>query len=381
MLNFFNSIIVFSFIFSFFNDNFLVTYLGNSILKLLFILFFFSNALNIYKNFFKSLNNLKYFYLFFIVSFVFILIQFLLGITNELTDIFLKYLGIFTIVIFFYRYEKIKMFYFTWFSILISIIICFFNSPINEWTFRKTGGTGDPNEFATHVLIFLSISLYLYSINKYKTFLFISIFSGIYGLLFAASMSSLLVLSIVITFLSFKLLKIKRLLVFIPIILIFFSFNFTKFETINNVLNRSSNLGTADARLNSWKSGFNMVKENTILGVGVNNYEDNTLKYSNLYLKSDAISPHNVYIKLIAESGLIVFISFIIFLFSLILTNFKLVTKTNNIYLLTSLLSVLLMGLSIGITYDNYFWFAITIYLNILNSIKKENNENYSYNT
>jgi len=94
-----------------------------------------------------------------------------------------------------------------------------------------------------------------------------------------------------------------------------------------------------------------------------------TRKYATVYVSATA--PHNIYIKLIAESGILVFIVFLTFLGILLLQNLSKIYQTNYIWIYLSFLSLLLMGITIGITYDKYFLLYIAIMLNTNYLIRK----------
>jgi putative inorganic carbon (hco3(-)) transporter len=63
------------------------------------------------------------------------------------------------------------------------------------------------------------------------------------------------------------------------------------------------------SRVTLWKTGWVMMKENPILGVGIGNYlvryKDYVTKYPELYIGHDQYSVHNSYLKVGAETGFI----------------------------------------------------------------------------
>ena len=372
MLKKFNTLIVFIFIFSFFNDNFLVEKFGENSLKVIFILFILTCSYDIYISLKKNFYVLKYFLIFISTLITIVLIHTFMGyLDNSIIITMLKILAIFTIVVYFSNNDLIKNLYFFWISMLSSIIICYFNEPINEWTFRTTGGTADPNEFAAHLLAFIFISIYLFKLNRNYIFIVISIISFLYGFFKAGSMSSFVVLFLLTGLLwivNFR----KFLKLVIPLVLIiFFLVDFSKIQAITNILERTNNLGTADTRFASWEAGINMINDNLIVGIGFNNYISTVQKYTINYLSNHSVAPHNIYLKLLAENGIIIFILFIFLIINIISKNFHLVLFQKELYLLLSLISLLLMGMSLGFIWDNYFWFIVAIYINSLKSIER----------
>ena len=110
---------------------------------------------------------------------------------------------------------------------------------------------------------------------------------------------------------------------------------------------------------------YKMFKDNPITGVGINNYKylcENKAMYKQMMINYDCAShPHNTYIQWLSEGGIIVFISFIIYLISIL----KLITKNQANYELRVLSLVLLLILfwpimSTGSLIKN--WYGITVF-------------------
>jgi len=361
-------------VFSFFNDNFIVDNFGEQSLKILFILFFIFYILPILRNL-KTMTTKqdKLLFAFFTANTIVFLLQIIVNPMDDIVSPALLLIASLTITIYFSRYPISKLLYFIWASMMASVVMCYFNDPISEWTFRTTGGTGDPNEFATQLLIFLFVSFYLYSINKSRIFLVVSMLFFLYGLFYAGSMSSFIALGIIAIFyliINFQRL-IKYFLSYKGIILIavllstIIWVDFTKVEAVSNMLGRTEQTGTVNTRLDSWISGLHMIEENPILGVGINSYDDNSKKYAEVFLNEGSTAPHNVFVKLAAESGVIVFVLFLAFLSILFFKNFRFIVRSSFLSIWLASLSVIFMGLSLGITYDKYFWLAIAMLMHV----------------
>ena len=135
-------------------------------------------------------------------------------------------------------------------------------------------------------------------------------------------------LSLFIATLILSLLKSKKLLVGIIILMVILSF-----FSSHNVKERIFNLfnfeeGTSWERLKLWKGAMAMIKEHPFLGFGVNTYTKNFPKYKpNDY--PDSIYPHNCYLQMATEIGLVglgLFLMFNVFLFMHIAKNLKLLS-------------------------------------------------------
>lgn len=378
MKNLLSSLFCFIYIFSLFNDNFVVDYFNPTILKSIFVGFVIFN-LN------KIISNIKYFSNIHKIFYFFLLSLFIVTLINSveqnysydfLLNNFMLLLSILIIFTFFSQREIKSTLIFIWISISISVIICYFNKPISEWTFRTTGGTGDPNEFATHLLIYLFLSIYLYRTYNKKFYLFIGLPFFLYGILMASSKSSFLVFGFLV--ILFLLLKLKNTLNFKTIILLSILIfgltyiDFGKFDLLLNAMNRFESNNTANHRLDSWIAGLNLIHNHFLTGIGMNEYANNIMKYSTIYLDPGSRAPHNVYLAMIAENGIFIFILFIFFIFSIFRKNFFYLFNSQYIFIQFMFLSLFLMAFTLGIQYDKYTWLIIAIYSNVLFSTKRK---------
>lgn len=382
-LSLLNDMLIFLLIFSFFNDNFSVEHLGENILKILFLLFVIFNAHAVLKNI-KKMNLLhdKLFFVFFILFLIVSLIQYIMSLPTDLIKPVYILLNMIIIIPFFSYYPLKKTLYFIWVSMMISVIICFFNDPLSPWTFRTTGGTGDPNEFSAQLLAFMFISIYLFKINKSKVFMIITMIFFIYGFFMAGSMSAFLMLGVLSAAFIFKFLfynfqhlfNYKLLLVFLFVIVGAIQVDFTKLEPVANMLDRTKDANTARYRMDSWVAGQHMIENHPFIGVGIDEFAHNTRKYAEVYIIHSP-APHNIYILIFAETGIIVFMSFLIFIATLLIQNCTIIINRNEIWILFAFLSLLLMGMTLGFFYDKYFVLSIAIMMNVHNIISIEVNK------
>ncbi|AMX82279.1 polymerase [Geobacillus subterraneus] len=69
------------------------------------------------------------------------------------------------------------------------------------------------------------------------------------------------------------------------------------------------------SRVTLWKTGWAMMKENPVIGVGIGNYlvryKEYVTKYPELYIGHDQYSVHNSYLKVGAETGFLGLIAFV----------------------------------------------------------------------
>lgn len=110
----------------------------------------------------------------------------------------------------------------------------------------------------------------------------------------------------VIGLLIIAILKYKKLLLYVPvfplILLLVPKMRLRLFSVFDN------RVGANTSRLNLWKTGLYMLKENLFTGVGAGNYvyryHEYVKKYPQLKIKSDVYTAHNSYIKMLAELGI-----------------------------------------------------------------------------
>jgi O-antigen ligase len=138
------------------------------------------------------------------------------------------------------------------------------------------------------------------------------------------------------------------------------------------MLERSENTGTAVFRMHSWIAGIHMIEANPIFGVGGDAFIANEPLYEEFLMVGSAPAPHNIYIKLLGENGIPAFLLFMYFIFYIVKINFKFLFYHNEWLLFSAFVSVLLMGLTLGILYDRYVWIMFAIMMNINYQLKQK---------
>jgi len=262
---------------------------------------------------------------------------------------------------------------------IFSIIICFFNEPVSEWTFRKSGGVGDPNEFGAQLLIFIFLSTFLYSENKNNIFLGISITFFTYAMLVSASKAAILVGSMAFAILSLRYMFLGNSrgvygLAFISAIGFTITLTFN-FEILDLVSDRFASSTSADQRFESWRAGFRAVEDNIFLGHGVELYASTIIDEFGFYGTRSTGAAHNVFLQILVESGIFPFIAFTFFLFILITHKFLFIFKSRFFFIWIAVFSTVLMGLSLGLLYKKFFILMLSLLMNFhsnINSLKMQ---------
>lgn len=375
-----NDILIYVLIFSFFNDNFSVELLGEDVLKIIFFLFIMFNGHTILKNIKKmTLLQDKLFFIFIISFLIIFLLQIIISMPINIIRSIFMLLGYIAIISYFSFYPLKKTLYSVWVTMMASIVMCYFNDPVTQFTFRTTGGTGDPNEFATQLLAFMFTSIYLFKTNNSKIFIVLTTLFFIYGLFMAGSKSSFLTLGFIFLlylmkflFYNFKdLFNYKLFFGLLIIIVVVTLVDFTHIKAVENMLTRTESTGTAHQRLEAWTAGLHMIERNPLLGVGIDEYSNNTRKYYEGYIYATA--PHNIYVKLFAETGIFTFVLFLFFITTLLIQGFKILANENEIWLFFAFISFLIMGMTLGFFSDKYFWLFVAIIMNTYRTMATKN--------
>ena len=148
------SIILFLLIFIIFNDTFVAGQIGlfsMRIIYALFLVFFSTDIINSIKNL-RGIVNISIFS--FLIFLILSSLIYLISVKNYPYENFYNMLIITSIFLVFSKYKNDYILKSVIFSVFFSSIYSIVRpDTISEWTFRKTGGTGDPNEFACHLII------------------------------------------------------------------------------------------------------------------------------------------------------------------------------------------------------------------------------------
>jgi len=376
MINLLKNVSLFLLIFGVINDDFVVDRVaGENALKAIFAFFLLTHGNEILKAFMKPKNTaMKFFYLFFFTLVAVAFIDVIFGYVELMKAIFvlLPIVVVFLYVSYVDDFEKLL--YFLWLSIVFSAILAVFSDPLTPWTFRKTGGTGDPNEFAAHLLAGMFITIYLYLKNKNLFFILGSMPLFFYTLLYAGSKSSFLTLAaltVLILFTKFsdflkKMFSFKSLLVLLVLGIGLSYFNVTRITAVKGLQERAQSAGTAKTRFVSWNAGVRMAQDNILTGVGIEQYEKNVKGYATDFIAKGSYAPHNFLIKVLGEVGFFPFITLILFLIVLFYTDYRKIAQSDYFWIYIAAASVVLMGLTLSMSYEKYFW----LFLGLLSHVK-----------
>ena len=140
----------------------------------------------------------------------------------------------------------------------------------------------------------------------------------------------------------------------------------------------SEGIGTAAGRWNIWAVGLELVKDNPLIGVGLSNFPVRFEDYigaswiagsHGVYAGRD---PHNVFLSVQGELGLIGLVIFISFYWSVLKPLLRYRTDIRAITGILIFTFILFSGFSLTIQFKKFFWFALSIITLIPLVIKNE---------
>lgn len=208
--------------------------------------------------------------------------------------------------------------------------------------------------------ILLTLSIHKNNLPKYiRIFFFVTILVNIPAIIFENTRIvwiSLFIVFFIIIFLSINK-KIYLLLIFS--LLIITSYNI--FQISPNSINRLQTISSTNSnvqqnyeRILMWHSALNMFIEHPITGIGIGNYHKEYVShYRSPLSKEDTWHPHNVLLSMLAQSGLIGTIGYLLLFIYLYYKSISNYIKDKNIIDLTFLSSLLAFSLN-GLTDCNF---------------------------
>lgn len=371
------------FIFSTINDDFIVNHIGGMALKIILGIFVLANINNLLSFRYNQRFNLPFVSLIAAMIFALAVNIFRYNDIGLATNLFIAISAIFIV----FSQEENPEKYVRWYvlSALFSAFLCITAiDTVGEYTFRKTGGTGDPNEFSVTILISLGIVfgrlLQLNSIRERIILVSIVLIFTI-SLLLASSKSAMLTLVLFILIFAGYILSSSQtrhktwiilggvfLIISIGVVL-----NEYFGDTLQLMVNRFDKTGTAQERFRSWEAGAELFKGSPFFGVGLANYSNMVGVHFPSIVETSRAS-HNMYIQALVEFGIIGFVPFIWFVFKPLHGQIK-----NRIYPLEILLGyipLLLMGFTLSLLVEKYMWVFLAFLYNPNLLLQNEKDEN-----
>ena len=384
--------------------------LGNLIINIFFFLFSLSFFINFKKNNSFYLN--KYFYL---IIFFFLTLVVNLFFSTYFLNSFPRVFKIILVILFtietsrFFvetKDEVINQIFKFWF--IVFIIISFdiiyetlFGQNVlgfdTELKGRVASFFGDELVVGNYYygFILFILSFYLYNFKNQKLFLLILLSFIIISLLIGERSNFIkLIFSVTLfLFIHFRNNFKKNIIFLICItILIFIFLNINEkykhryFDQINTLYQKN---GIQNYLKNSqygahYSTAYNIFKANPFFGVGIKNfrYESNKKEYGDESFKFNdvrqATHPHQIHFEFLSETGIFGYFSFIIFILGSLIIGLKYYFKSNDLYLLSSIIFIvtyiipfLPSGSFLSTFSSGIFWLNYSIMISKVNKLTK----------
>lgn len=213
---------------------------------------------------------------------------------------------------------------------------------------RATSVFANENDFGLFLVMIFPLILLSKTKKKLSIMKYITILLLLALLYYNDSKSALIAITIqFIFFILFtkKTAFVKSLLILITSTLIILSINKITDFFAPILIQLNNGYGSAYVRLNVYKNGILALRDSNYLGVGPGNFETSVIMY---YETFGIINPHNWWIELATNYGLLIFslyLLLIILLMIYLLKGFKKNPIQNTVYLP---LFLLLIGFSVG---------------------------------
>jgi O-antigen ligase len=236
--------------------------------------------------------------------------------------------------------------------------------------YRISASGFDPNDLATTMALGIPIAYYLI-INRTRSILYIVnmlyIPLAIFCVILTASRGGIVIASItilVIPITFFWLDRFNKTIVasFIMLCIIFISLWLPKnTEKIERNIDRITDTpqllreGDLNYRQIIWKAGWRLFTENAFLGIGAAGFRHGVSDY--IYRGK---APHNTYLSVLVDTGIIGLIIFISLLSLAILPNISL-PPPNNIIFIVLFVSLIVALIPLGWEYNKGLWFILSI--------------------
>ncbi|NVM20298.1 MAG: O-antigen ligase family protein [Desulfobacterales bacterium] len=243
--------------------------------------------------------------------------------------------------------------------------------------FPRLGGfSGNPNGYAMHLLVGITIMIHLLKFAKTvlpKLLVLIFLGTSVAGVFLSASRAGILGLAIILILYSFRRKDIKSIVIsalLCGMIFITFKMIWPSVESRVVGLTFGGQDITIQNRINNHMTGLKMFLDHPLTGVGLSNFTRIRFDYEH-DVSSGYRAPHSIYLQILAELG----IFGLICLIGLICCTFKTLRIASKGYrsigdfeleefskmVMIGIFAYLVVGMFHTYTYDKYFWFLMAL--------------------
>lgn len=238
---------------------------------------------------------------------------------------------IFTYIVFYFMALEIvkekKIGKYVKYLYLGNIIFLIYGLYIDIYTSDRFFLSGNSRGTFAGFIIFISLSLFITNRGKlYHKFTYVLGFSlGVFAL-FSHSRGAIVGFSIGIVvwaiLMIFKSFSWKRVVITLMILLAIFTVFFSSDAIVNRFdrILRYQDDNSITTRIRMWRTSYNLIKENPVLGIGAGNFTPTAHRYVQEVMSEKAWSsihqhPHNLYLQIPLEQGIISLIIFLVLIY------------------------------------------------------------------
>lgn len=246
---------------------------------------------------------------------------------------------------------------------------------------KLTGNTGSINIFAANMATKIPFLLFgIFTFSKVKKWLsIVTLFLAALLILLTASRASFLSLSIeaiVFILILFKFDSSRKVkfgliaTIFIPLLLSYFTANQIlaksndttgRFQSVNSRVGQITEINefSANTRLGLWKNAIEISKNNPMLGIGLGNWQIESIPYEK-YTADElyySIHTHNDFLEIASETGIVNGLIFLLIFIFATFVNVRRIIKNNDTQIKLIAAVTLLMLITYGI--DSVFNFPL----------------------
>lgn len=262
---------------------------------------------------------------------------------------------------------------------IYSYLVSYITTKTSTFYIMKFAGSpffADPNSYGGYLVISIGMSNYLYRVKRQKKY-FVSCLIELFGLMTTLSRGAVLafIISICIVMFINRKTKLIGALSIITGLTSGVSFLIPFFQ----------NDRSAMSRFDMWETAFSMFKDHPILGVGLSNYTYLFNNYGSAGVLGYNPYTHNLYLKILVESGIIgetIFVTTCIVLLKLCFKHLQ--SEYASIMIIFGVLGFLIQGMTVEFFTSNYFWFLVIvglIYMQRVNDCyETETEDEFAYN-
>ena len=232
--------------------------------------------------------------------------------------------------------------------------------------FASSPFIADPNSYGGYLVISIGIAYYLYRSTgnkKYLTFMIIE-FVGLTTSLSRGAILSLFTAFCVVLFINRRTKAIGALSIILGII-----------GGVSLLIPYFSSDASAMSRFDMWETAFSMFKDRPIFGVGLSNYTYLFSNYGSAGVLGYNPYTHNLYLKILVESGIVGEILFLALCLTLLRLCLKHAQRDRKaMMILFGILGFMIQGMTVEFFTSNYFWFLLVAGLFYMQKVN-ENSE------